>query len=244
MESREYPAADDRNGKPADYANFVSWIKNLRGKLGKKGLSITIPSSFWYLQHFDIVSLEQYVDWFNVMLYDLHGAWDLLGKWTGPYINSHTNLTEIQDSLDLIWRNKIKPDKVTFGMAFYGRSFTLTNPLCSEPQCTFASGGNPGECSGTTGVLLNPEIQNIIKANNLTPKLYKKEAIKAIHWGNQWVSYDDQDTWKIKGDLLKSQCIKNVMVWAVSHDDLNGTYGTQLTKAMGRTGWRKDPFHK
>jgi chitinase len=108
----------------------------------------------------------------QIMLYDLHGAWDLTGKWTGPYVNSHTNMTEINQALDLLWRNDIDPDKVVYGMAFYGRSFTLNNPSCSSPGCTIASGGDAGQCSGTVGVLLNPEIQNIISKNNLKPKLY------------------------------------------------------------------------
>jgi chitinase len=106
------------------------------------------------------------------MLYDLHGAWDLTGKWTGPYLNSHTNLTDINNALDLLWRNKIKSEKVVYGMAFYGRSFTLSNPSCSEPGCTFDSGGNAGKCSNTAGILLNPEIQPIFNDNKLTPKLY------------------------------------------------------------------------
>ncbi|KAF2018022.1 glycoside hydrolase family 18 protein [Aaosphaeria arxii CBS 175.79] len=230
----EYPVADDRGGRKEDYENFVTWMKRLKAKLGKKGLTVTLPSSYWYLQHFDIKGLEKHVDWFNVMLYDLHGSWDEKNEWTGPFINSHTNLTEIQDSLDLLWRNKIDPDKVVFGMAFYGRSFTLTDPSCSEPKCIFSSGGNAGECSNTVGVLLNPEIQRTIQQKNLKPKSYTKEAIKAINWDSQWVSFDDKDTWTTKSNLAKKQCIKGMMVWAVSHDDLNGTSAYALTKAIGR----------
>lgn len=29
------------------------------------------PASYWYLRGFDIVHLEQYVDWFNIMTYDI-----------------------------------------------------------------------------------------------------------------------------------------------------------------------------
>lgn len=39
------------------------------------GISITLPSSFWYLQHFDVVTMQDYLDWFNVMSYDIHGTW-------------------------------------------------------------------------------------------------------------------------------------------------------------------------
>jgi len=75
----EYPVASDRSGKPADFANYVSFLKNLKNALGsdghKYGLRITLPSSYWYMQNFDIKSIESNVDWFNVMTYDLHGTW-------------------------------------------------------------------------------------------------------------------------------------------------------------------------
>ena len=86
------------------------------------GLSITIPSSYWYLQHFDIVSIARTVDWFNMMSYDLHGTWDSTDKYIGSIIGAHTNLTEIDLALQLLWRNDIDPGKVTLGLGFYGRS--------------------------------------------------------------------------------------------------------------------------
>lgn len=231
----EYPVDPDRGGSEKDYKNFSSWMVNLKAAIGNKGLSVTLPSSYWYMKHFDIKALSKSVDWFNVMLYDLHGTWDLKSKFTGPFINAHTNLTEIQDSLDLLWRNDIDSDKVVFGMGFYGRSFTLQNPGCSTPGCLFASGGNAGKCSNTIGVLLNSEITDLIASKSLKPTLLKKEAVKTISWDTtQWVSFDDEETFKIKADLAKSQCIKNVMVWAVSHDDRNGTNIQALAKAVSR----------
>lgn len=123
-------------------------MKFVRGKR----ISLTLPASYWYLQHFDIASLEPLVDWFNIMSYDMHGSWDIKNRWTGPYANSHTNMTEIQDALDLLWRNNISPSKVTFGMAFYARSFTLESESCKTFRCRVVSGGNAGKCSKTTGV--------------------------------------------------------------------------------------------
>jgi hypothetical protein len=40
----------------------------------------------------------------------------------------------------------------------------------------------------------------------------ENEAMKAINWELQWVSFGDEETWKLKGDSPKSQCISNVMV--------------------------------
>jgi GH18 family chitinase len=47
---------------------------------------------------------------------------------SGPYIEPHTNLTEISDATDLLWRAGVTPGKVVLGQGWYGRSFTLSDP--------------------------------------------------------------------------------------------------------------------
>ena len=238
--SREYPVAEDRGGRGPDFKNFGTFMKlmNVRMKLANifrpKLVSLTLPASYWYLQHFDIVELEKAVDWFNIMSYDMHGSWDIENKWTGPYANSHSNMTEIQDALDLLWRNNISPKKVTFGMAFYARSFTLENPACNTLGCRVSSGGNAGKCSGTTGVLLHPEIADEVRTRGLTPTLHREAAVKSVSWGDQWVTFDDAATWRLKANIIRGQCIPGVMVWAMSQDDKDGTNIKALTSAVGR----------
>jgi chitinase len=34
-------------------------------------LIMSEPASYWYMKGFDIINLEKYVDWFNVMTYDI-----------------------------------------------------------------------------------------------------------------------------------------------------------------------------
>lgn len=62
-------------GIEEDFENFVTFLANLRNRLNQmgvaKGLSITLPASYWYLRGFDIVNLEKYVDFFNIMTYDI-----------------------------------------------------------------------------------------------------------------------------------------------------------------------------
>ncbi|RYP78993.1 hypothetical protein DL769_003083 [Monosporascus sp. CRB-8-3] len=232
----EYPVAKDRNGRPEDYENAVTFMKKLRARMKSmnKGVSMAIPASYWYLQNFDIKALESTVDWFNLMSYDVHGSWDIDNEWTGPWVNSHTNMTEIQQALDLLWRNDISASKVTMGMAFYSRSFTLTDPSCSDPGCRVSSAGNPGWCSDTAGVLLHPEIKEIVDKNKLSPKLHREAAVKTVSWGNQWVSFDDTATWRLKANLARSQCIDGFMVWAISHDDADASNARALNSALGR----------
>jgi chitinase len=65
----EYPAADDRSGRDVDFANFPKFMGRMRSALdsASKDISITLPASYWYLQHFDLKALAKAVSWFNVM---------------------------------------------------------------------------------------------------------------------------------------------------------------------------------
>lgn len=55
----EYPVDDQRGGRKYDYDNFPKFMKQLKKLMdsGDKGLTITLPASYWYLQYFDIKSL-------------------------------------------------------------------------------------------------------------------------------------------------------------------------------------------
>lgn len=235
---REYPVAPDRGGSPADFQNYVSFLKNLRNSFQasghKYGLSITLPSSYWYLQNFDIVSLSQHVDWFNFMTYDLHGVWDSTDVWIGAIVQAHTNLTEIDQDLQLLWRNNIDPSKVNLGLGFYGRSFTLSDSSCTSPGCPFSSGAPAGPCTDSVGTLSFAEIEQIIAAG-ATPTLDASASVmQVVYGGNQWVSYDNADTFKLKIDYANQHCLGGTMVWAASLDDSQGTAAGALSASTGR----------
>ncbi|RDW92668.1 hypothetical protein BP5796_02062 [Coleophoma crateriformis] len=221
----EYPAATDRGGVAADTANFVSLVKELRSEFGsKKGVTATLPSSFWYLQGFDVAGMADYVNWFNFMSYDIHGTWDSTSKFTGPYIRPHTNWTEITQGLDLLWRAGVSPDKVTLGLGWYGRSFTLTDETCVTPNgvCMFSAGGSPGECTASSGTLSNAEILRVIDEYSLEPTYDDVAAVNWIFWeGSQWVSYDDGVSMQAKIDRANALCLGGTMIWSIDQDNTN-----------------------
>ncbi|KAJ3959450.1 hypothetical protein N0V92_003934 [Colletotrichum tropicale] len=66
----------------------------------------------------------------------------------------------IDNVLDLLWGNGIQPENVVMGFGFYGRSFTMSDPSCFQPDgvCRLRTGGMPGSCSDTAGVLTYQEI--------------------------------------------------------------------------------------
>lgn len=235
----EYPGADDRGGKSQDTANYVSLAAELRAAFGTKyGISMTLPTSYWYLQHFDLLGIQKSVDWFNLMAYDLHGVWDAQSKFVGPYIAPHTNITEIDLGLDLLWRSGVDPAKVVMGQGWYGRSFTLKDPSCNKPNgiCEFTAGGKAGPCSNAAGILDLEEIEDIIAKNDLKPVHDETAAVKWITWdSNQWVSYDDSETFKQKKDFADKRCLGGLMVWAMDQVDQTKPNGLGPASAVSIT---------
>ncbi|KAF2022761.1 glycoside hydrolase, partial [Setomelanomma holmii] len=233
----EYPQADDRGGAQGDKDNYVALVAQMRAAFGSKyGITVTLPTSYWYLQHFDLKGLQPNVDWFNLMSYDLHGIWDAQSKAIGPYIAPHTNITEIDLGLDLLWRAGVDPKNVVLGQGWYGRSFTLKDSSCNIPNgiCQFSGGANPGPCSNAAGILDLQEIKDIVSKNNLKPTWDKVAGVKWINWdSNQWVSYDDDDTFQQKRDFANKRCLGGTMVWAMDQVDQKADNG--LAPAPGVT---------
>lgn len=71
----EYPGALDRGGIDADVDNFVQLMSEIKDAFARENTgweaSITLPTSYWYLRHFNINRLQKYVSFFNLMSYDL-----------------------------------------------------------------------------------------------------------------------------------------------------------------------------
>ncbi|KAL9948803.1 hypothetical protein ACHAQF_005536 [Verticillium nonalfalfae] len=218
----EYPGADDRGGVPNDGINFTQFLKELEAANKKQPkryiVSYTAPTSFWYLRHFDLKSIE-YVDFINVMSYDLHGVWDRDNP-IGSHIYGHTNLTEMSLAFDLFWRNDVPAGKLNMGLGFYGRAFQLADPACNKPGCVFKGGAKKGACSGESGILSYREIMEVIKTKKLKPVHDKKAGVKYITWNtDQWVSYDDKETFKQKKDLAEKLGLGGFLIWAIDQDD-------------------------
>lgn len=235
-----YPGAPDRGGATGDTANYVKLLQTLRdtfsrSERGSYGITFTIPSSYWYLRWFDLPAMAKYADWINLMSYDLHGVWDRNNP-IGSIVQGHTNLTEIQQSVDLLWRVGISPAKIVLGVGFYGRSFQLADSGCSKPGCLFKGAAEAGACTASAGTLGYFEIMDIINDQKPTIKHDEDAAVNYFQYGSakdQWVSYDDSKTFKQKVDWANDIGLGGLMIWAVDLDDndfsaLTGLVGKSL----------------
>lgn len=153
----EYPVVEDRGGVPDDYDNYVLLLADMRERFDAKNLgwelSLTLPSSYWYLRGFNVKAIEKYVDFFNLMSYDLHGIWDMNNNFTGPYLRGHTNATVIDQGLDLLWVLG-SSDSTSTGHEIPQLELRYLDGCChpgSSDSSTFAGEMSPSDSSALGG---------------------------------------------------------------------------------------------
>jgi chitinase len=142
--------------------------------------------------------------------------------YSGAIVQGHTNLTDIETAIELLWRVDIDPSDIVMGFGFYGRSFTLADDSCTTPGCPFTAGGSPGPCTATSGYLAYYEIAEVLEANpSVVPVYDETAAVMYINWGdNQWVSYDNETTFKQKVDWANGIGLGGAMIWASDQGEL------------------------
>lgn len=111
------------------------------------------------------------------------------------------------------------------------------------PECSFdktvdsAGGGKAGECTGTSGILSDYEINRVIKQYNPDVVYNEQAAVNWMTWNdNQWYvskrigafkghelnffkgfiqSFNDSNTLKQKANCANSKCLRGLFVWTV-----------------------------
>lgn len=103
-------------------------------------------------------------------------------------------------------------------------------------------GAKKGACTATSGYLAHYEIQDILNKNkkrDLTVVHDKEAAVKYLHWDNdQWISFDDADTFKQKKEWANSVGFAGSLIWASDLDDYDNTAHKSFT-GNNKIGSRK-----
>lgn len=122
------------------YANYLSLLKLLKQKLDAAGtsdnkkylLTIAAPASGWTLSGMELAEHCKYIDFLNLMTYDLHGAWNSnVGHQAALYATYADPETAGMDqpTLNVDWAVKyysgiLHPSKINIGIPYYSRGWT------------------------------------------------------------------------------------------------------------------------
>jgi chitinase len=115
--------------RPEDAHNFTLLLAKLREKLDASDdhlLTIAAGAGADFANKTELATLMAYLDFANLMTYDIHGGWDKNTDFNAPLYSGQT-LVQPQWSIDQavnIWRDAgVKLDKIVVGIPFYGKKY-------------------------------------------------------------------------------------------------------------------------
>ncbi len=129
----EYPAIAGYPGHPygpADQAHFTLLVRELRRELGPEALVSFAAGGFRdYFEHsIDWEAVLPYVDYINLMSYDLVGGYSTVTGHHTPLYSNDRQEGSADFGVRYLVRLGVPPGKIVLGAAFYGRSWEGVAP--------------------------------------------------------------------------------------------------------------------
>lgn len=234
----EYPVAGGFSGnirRLEDKYNFTLLLKILREKLDARGqldgkrylLSFAGAAGNWYLNNIEADKISQYVDYVNLMTYDLHGSWDTYTDLNAPLYSSDPlppNNICVDKSVNNWLKAGFSKNKIVMGVPFFGYIYKGVPNANNGFGQTFSGGASISYANIAANYLLQPEYQKFYHTSSRVPWLFN---------GSTFISYENEQSMTEKAQYVRNNGLSGVMIWELSQDPnkilLNSLY-QELTK--------------
>lgn len=210
----EYPtySAEGTGASAADKGNFNLVLKELRETLGtSKIISFASSSSAKYV---DWPVAIQYIDYVNVMTYDMGAAPN--GHNSPLYRSAKFNHRSCDESIELHLAAGIPLNRMNLGIPFYGKA--EKNP--SEANKVYNYEVNYNEMYD---ILHNNWYKkrslDVTGKNNRAWDDVAKVPFLTDNLGRNLLSYDDPESVTCKGQYVVEKKLLGAMFWEYRHDD-------------------------
>ena len=200
----EYPTSDMAgiSASPADRENFNYLMRDLRAVLGEDRL-LTLASSA-YAEYIDFFACEKYLDFVNIMTYDMASA----PRHHAPLYASKNTKGSCEGAVKAHVKAGMPIEKLVLGMPFYGRGGTVLPKFVDYKDIL--------------------KVEGMVEAwddEAQAPYLADKD-------GNLVIGYDTPKSLKLKCDFVKEQGMLGAMYWDYAGDneagDLRNTLATEM----------------
>ncbi|XP_047165646.1 nod factor hydrolase protein 1-like [Vigna umbellata] len=166
-------------------------------------------------------SINENLDWINVMSYDLNGPWS---NRTGPPAGLFDPKSNASVAYGLrSWiRGGVIPKKVVMGLPLYGRTWQLLDPSVHGIGAPAVGAG-----IGMDGAMA---LFQVLEFNNETGAnvVYDEETASVYSYsGSNWVGYDDPVTVAAKVEFAQSLYLGGYFFWAAGLDTNDWKISTQ-----------------
>lgn len=221
----EFPGSGDHQWVLEDKNNFTMLLKDLyaAAKAHNPSLFVTIaaPAGSHNYVNIELEKIAHFVDWINLMCYDFHGPWDTKNGLTNH--NAPLYATELGDphlNVDSTVRyylsNGFPAEKIVLGMPLFGRSYV---GVSGTPDGLNSHYTGPGKGTEEIGILFYSDIKQHLLPTYMrywddqakVPFLYNPNV-------QEFISYDDEDSYRYKCQYIKQQGLGGAMVWELGQD--------------------------
>jgi chitinase len=221
----EYPVAGgeaDNINRPEDKQNFTLLLKKMREVLDAQSakdekpylLTIAAGASKGYAANTELNLLHQYVDYIQLMTYDIHGSWDTMTGMNAPlYRDPESRFYgewSVQDAVQTFINNEVPVNKLIMGIPFYGRVYNQVTNSNNGLYQPFSGGGSSLSYASLEA--------NYINRNGFIRFWEPDSKVPWLFNGSQFISYDDAESVGYKTSYIKLMGLGGAMMWELSQD--------------------------
>jgi|LSQX01.1.fsa_nt_gb chitinase len=220
----EYPVTGGLPGnitRASDKQNFTLLLKKIRETFDARSavdgreylLTIAGGSGSWYVKNTEPGILHRYLDYAQIMTYDIHAHWDSYTDFNAPLYSNTDPSPQNKWSADeavKAWQNAGFPlHKLVLGIPFYGYRYRTVTDANNGLYQNFTEGVYISYKSISDNFLNAPGYQRHFHPQSRVPWIYN---------GTTFISYEDEESIGHKADYIKSRGLAGAMIWELSHD--------------------------
>eukprot|EP00913_Durusdinium_trenchii_P032673 g30582.t1 len=236
----EYPGYIGRGGRTTDKANFALLLSELRSAFdaegsatGKAPLLLTAAVGIGPTtadNAYDVPALNQYLDFINLMTYDMYGGWSpektaihsQLYAGPGDSFGDGVPLSGEYAVNDWISRGA-SVNKLALGLVTYSRSFQLQSSAAGQgPGAAGVGYGATQPYSKQKGLASYYEILTLISQGAYcgAQKSYDASRCGAyLQKDDLWMGFDDEESVRCKAAFIKEKGLIGGLMWDLPEDD-------------------------
>ena len=219
----EYPGmrGQDNVFRTEDKENFTLMFAAIRKELdslseatGKRYLLTTaIPCFSRFIEMTEMAKAQEYLDYINLMAYDFYVTGDTAGHHSNLYPSENYDKEQSGDrAYNDYTKAGVAAEKLVLGIPFYGRSWymkTADHHGINRPVDSLARGG--GYSFVKDSIATQPGFVRHWDEKAKAPYLFNAAT-------NQLVSYDDEESVKLKCEYVRDHGMAGVMFWQYASD--------------------------